>query len=111
MTLVVGLLAVGFALAGDALAMRARALLPRLNRIAGVLMVVVGLYVGYYGLFELRLAEGGDPGDPVVSTVAGAQGVLVGWVSGLGPWPFVVVLAMLVVAGLLVAQCTRRASR
>jgi cytochrome c biogenesis protein CcdA len=114
MALVVGLLAVGFALAGDALAMRARALVPRLNRIVGALLVAVGLYVGYYGVFELRLAgwfgTTGDPDDPVVSAAAAAQRSLVGWVSGIGPWPFVAVFTALVVVGRVVALRARRSS-
>lgn len=109
MALVVGVLAVAVALAGDALVARARRLLPRINRISGALLVLVGLYVGYYGVFELRLAAGADPDDPVVSAAARAQGTVVGWVDAVGPGPLVVVFAVLTVAGAAVAVRARRA--
>jgi hypothetical protein len=111
MALVVGVFAVALALAGDALAMRARRLLPRINRITGALLVLVGLYVGYYGVFELRLSAGGDPDDPVVSAAARAQGTVVGWVDAIGPWPLVAVFAVLLVIGAAVAVRARRAAR
>jgi cytochrome c biogenesis protein CcdA len=110
MALVVGVLAVAFALAGSALAARSRQMLPRLNRIAGALLVVVGLYVSYYGVFELRLAAGGDPDDPVVSAAARAQGTVVGWVEVIGPWPLVAVFVVLLVVGASVAVRARRAA-
>ncbi|AFE14026.1 putative integral membrane protein [Mycobacterium tuberculosis RGTB423] len=53
LTLVVGVLAVAAATASSALADRLRRILPFVNRISGALLVVVGLYVGYYGLYEL----------------------------------------------------------
>ena len=55
LTLIVGVLAVGAATASSALADRLRRALPFVNRISGVLLLVVGLYVGYYGLYEVRL--------------------------------------------------------
>jgi cytochrome c biogenesis protein CcdA len=111
MTLVVGPLAVAVALAGDALALRARTLLPWLNRITGALLVAVGLYVGYYGVFELRLADAGGPDDPVISAAATVQGTLVGWLDTIGPWPPVAVFAVLIVVGVAMAIRARRAAR
>ena len=55
LTLVVGVLAIAAATASSALADRLRRILPFVNRIGGALLVLVGLYVGYYGLYELRL--------------------------------------------------------
>ncbi len=66
MALVVGVLAVATALPSSAVTRGARRLLPYVNRISGVLLVVVGLYVGYYGIYELRLYLGDGPAsDPV----------------------------------------------
>ncbi|MCB0945501.1 MAG: cytochrome c biogenesis protein CcdA, partial [Mycobacterium sp.] len=53
-TLVVGVLAVAVALANSALIDRIRRVLPYLNRISGAVLIMVGLYVGYYGLYEIR---------------------------------------------------------
>jgi cytochrome c biogenesis protein CcdA len=112
MAVVVGLLAVTVALAGDALAVRARRLLPRLNRIAGGLLVLVGLYVGYYGVFELRLAAGGSATDPVVDAAAHTQGLLARWVGVIGPWPLVALLVVLIaLAAAVTAVRALRAAR
>ena len=63
--LVVGVLAVAVALANSALIDRMRRVLPYVNRISGVVLVVVGLYVGYYGVYEIRLfTAGGSAAGP-----------------------------------------------
>ena len=50
------------ALAGSALVDRMRRILPYVNRIGGAVLILVGLYVGYYGYYEIRLfTAGGDP--------------------------------------------------
>ncbi len=111
MALVVGVLAVTVALAGYGAATRARRLLPYVNRVAGGLLVVVGLYVGYYGVYELRLFFGGGSAqDPVVGAAGAIQQTLSGWVDALGALPLAAVLVVLVVgAGLLHRR--RRTSR
>lgn len=96
MALVVGVLAVATALASVTVVERARRILPYLNRISGALLVVVGLYVGYYGVYEVRLFHfDGDPNDPVISAAGEFQGALVGWVDRHGAWPWLVALAVL----------------
>ena len=47
------------ALASSAMIDRMRRVLPYVNRISGVVLVVVGLYVGYYGVYEMRLFSAG----------------------------------------------------
>jgi cytochrome c biogenesis protein CcdA len=97
---VVGTLAVAAALASSALAERMRRVLPLVNRLSGVLLIAVGLYVGYYGVYEVRLFEAhGNPQDPVVAAAARLQGALAGWVYRHGAWPWVAVLIVLLIAG------------
>lgn len=86
--LVVGVLAVAVALGSSALLTRARRMLPYVNRISGLILVPVGLYVAYYGYFELQLFAGGSPDDPVIAAAARIQRTLAGWVyqNGAGPW-------------------------
>ena len=55
LTLVVGVLALAAATASSAVAERLRRIVPFVNRISGALLVLVGLYVAYYGVYELRL--------------------------------------------------------
>jgi cytochrome c biogenesis protein CcdA len=111
LTLVVGVLAVATASASSALVDRVRRILPYVNRIGGVLLIVVGLYVGYYGLYEVRLLHAtANPEDVVISAAGGLQDVLAGWVDQHGAWPWVLALAVLVI-GPLAGAWLRRARR
>jgi len=112
LTLIVGVLAVGAATASSALADRLRRLLPLVNRISGGLLVLVGLYVGYYGFYELRLFSATTSADSIsqdaVITAAGRlQGVLAGWVHQHGAWPWAVALIALVSGALVSARYAR----
>lgn len=96
MALVVGVLAVAAALASATVVERARRIVPYVNRLSGALLLLVGLYVGYYGVYEVRLFHfGGDPNDPVISAAGEIQGSLVEWVNRHGAWPWLVVLIVL----------------
>jgi cytochrome c biogenesis protein CcdA len=107
--LVVGALAVAVALAGSALVERIRRILPYVNRIGGAVLILVGLYVGYYGYYEIRLFHaGGSPDDPVIAAAGRLQGAIAGWVHRHGPWPWIVLLAALLVCSLIWAWYRRR---
>ena len=83
--LVVGALAVAVALAGSALVDRMRRILPYVNRIGGAVLILVGLYVGYYGTTRFRLfTAGGSPADPVIAAAGRLQGAIAGWVHRHG---------------------------
>lgn len=110
-TLVVGALAIAAALASSAVAERLRRITPYLNRISGVLLIVVGAYVAYYGVYEVQLfSANGDPVDPVITAAGRLQGAIAGWVHQHGAWPWVAALAGLIGAALLVARRTRTRS-
>jgi cytochrome c biogenesis protein CcdA len=97
-TLVVGVLAMAAALASSATVDRMRRIVPYVNRISGVLLVIVGLYVGYYGLYEIRLfTANGNPEDPVIAAAGRVQGAIAGWIHQHGAWPWLVALAVLIV--------------
>jgi cytochrome c biogenesis protein CcdA len=115
LTLVVGVLAIAAASARSALADRMRRVLPFVNRVSGALLVAVGLYVGYYGLYEVRLfSTAGNahthPQDSVIAAAGRLQGVLAGWVHQHGAWPWVLTFALLMVIA-LAAAWYRRARR
>jgi cytochrome c biogenesis protein CcdA len=96
-TLVVGVLAMAAALASSATVDRMRRIVPYVNRISGVLLVIVGVYVGYYGLYEIRLFTGnGSPDDPVIAAAGRVQGAIAGWVHQHGAWPWLIALAVLI---------------
>lgn len=99
-TLVVGVLAVAVALANSALIDRISRVLPYLNRISGAVLIMVGLYVGYYGLYEIRLFRGGGSAqDPVIGAAGRIQRALAGWVYQHGAWPWLLAVGLLTVVG------------
>lgn len=109
--LLVGVLAIAVALARSAVIDRVRRILPYVNRISGALLIVVGCYIGYYGLYEVRLFHlQGSPADPVVAAAGRLQGALAGWVHRHGGWPWVVALVV-VVLGALTVRSVRRFRR
>jgi cytochrome c biogenesis protein CcdA len=111
-TLVVGVLAVAAALASSAVVDRMRRIVPYVNRISGALLLVVGIYVGYYGLYEIRLFTGnGNPQDPVIAAAGRVQGAIAGWVHQHGAWPWLVVLAVLTLAALGAAWRARATAK
>lgn len=97
--LVVGVLAVGVAYASATVIDRMRRVLPYVNRLSGVVLVAAGLYVGYYGSYEIRLfTAGGDPDDPIIGAAGQIQRRLAGWVYQYGAWPWILVLGVAAVA-------------
>lgn len=110
MGLVVTVLAVAAALATTTVAGGVRRLLPHIGRIGGVLLVVTGAYVGYYGYYEIQLYHGdGEASDPIVDLAGRIQGGLAQLVDTIGPIPFVIALAALVGGALLFARRRRNA--
>src|ERR1700722_12729086 len=109
--LLVGVLAIAVAFASSALIDLMRRILPYVNRISGALLVAVGLYVGYYGFYEVRLfVLNGSPTDPVIAAAGRLQGGLAGWVHQHGAWPLALALAVLA-PGVLAVTSARRVRR
>jgi cytochrome c biogenesis protein CcdA len=105
MTLVVGVLATAVALASSAVTTGFRRLLPHINRIGGGLLVLVGAYVGYYGIYELRLYfGGGDASDPVIEAAGVIQETVAGWVDSIGVLPMLAALAGLSLGAVLLKR-------
>jgi len=112
MGLVVGVLALAAALAQGALVARVRRVLPYVTRASGVLLVIAGAYVAYYGAYELRLFAGRTSGpDPVVDAATDVQGVVLRWVHDLGPWWLVVALVVLLGIGSVLGRRRRSVAR
>jgi cytochrome c biogenesis protein CcdA len=111
MGVVVAVLAVLAATAGTVAAARLRRAGPVIERLGGLLLVLAGLYVTWYGWFEVRVAAGGDAQDPVVAAASSLQGALTNAVASLGPVGLLVTLAVLALAVTAVAIVGRRRSR
>jgi cytochrome c biogenesis protein CcdA len=111
LTLIVGVLAVATAVASSAVVNRLRRILPYVSRISGALLILVGLYVGYYAFYEIRLQSGhGDGSDALLALAGRVQGTLAGWVHQHGAWPWLIAFVALT-ASALVGACYRRARR
>lgn len=114
LTLVVGVLAVAAAAASSAVAGHLRRILPWVNRIGGALMVLVGLYVGYYGVYEVRSHHARHHEmhheDSVIPGVGRMQNALADWVHQHGAWPWLLAFAVLM-TGVLSGAIYRRLRR
>lgn len=96
MALTVGVAAFAVALLGSSAASLIRRILPYINRIAGAVVLLTGLYVTYYGYYEIRLFfADGSANDPIVEGAAAIQGWLARGVDALGVWPLLGSVAIL----------------
>jgi len=108
MGLVVGTAAVAVALANASLVGGMRRFGRRVPLLAGLLLIVSGAYVAYYGWWEIRLLDGGGLDDPVISRAQDVQGYAAGAVDGLGPVGVAVLLIALLAASLGLRLLHRR---
>ena len=74
------------------------------------LLVVVGGYVGYYGIYELRLnfAHAG-PRDLVIETAQAVQQTLLAWLDAIGRWPLIAALVALVAVAVALGKRAKSA--
>jgi cytochrome c biogenesis protein CcdA len=113
MSLTVGTAAVAVALAGASSAGVIRRILPHVGRIVGVIVLLTGLYVTYYGYYEIRLFfTDAGPQDPIIEAAATVQSSLARQVYALGVWPLLGALIVLAATAVgwraLARQRTRR---
>lgn len=104
MGLTVGLAALAVALARAGLLARVRRSAPVLARLGGLLLVLVGGYVAYYGWYEIRLFGGAGAGDPVVEAAGRLQAAVAGALSRLGPGALAAAGAVLLLGAVLWAR-------
>ncbi|MFC5382063.1 cytochrome c biogenesis CcdA family protein [Aquipuribacter nitratireducens] len=107
---VVGVLALSVALAQAQVVRAVRRAGRVLPRVAGGLVLLAGLYVAWYGWFELRVLAGTTTSDPVVDRALAVQGALTRLLQGAGPTAVYAVAAGVVVLA-AVTVLTRRSRR
>jgi len=103
MVLVVGIVALAVAVADVSLVRALRRAGPIINRLGGALLVVAGLYVAWYGWFEIRVFDDADTADPIIDGAARIQTALSSWLSNLGPRAVVIAFAVLLAAAITAA--------
>ena len=106
-TLLLTALTIGIAVARQGLLRTVRRTLPYIQRISGAILAIAGLYVAYYGWYELRRL--GDE-DAVVDRVTGWSFDVSGWVNDVGAVPLGLVLATIVAAAAIAVASRRRLS-
>ncbi|MGP3919835.1 cytochrome c biogenesis CcdA family protein [Nonomuraea sp. 10N515B] len=108
MGMVVAVLSLAVAFARAAVVARLRRLLPYVSRASGGLLTLAGLYVVYYGWYELRVFAGGSADDPIVNTATVVQATIADWLAGLGTGWIIVALALLIAGALALRKARRR---
>ncbi|MGC4771417.1 cytochrome c biogenesis CcdA family protein [Micromonospora sp. DT44] len=110
MGLVAAVAAVGVALLRDSLVARLRVAGAMVPRLSGLVLLLAGGYVAWYGWYELRLAAGQREAlhDPVIRAAAQLQRTLADTVDRAGP---TVLLAALTALLLLTALRSKRPRR
>ncbi|GAA2589941.1 cytochrome c biogenesis protein CcdA [Actinomadura fulvescens] len=108
MGLIVGLLAMMVALARAAAVARLRRLLPYVSRVSGGLLLPAGIYIVYYGWYELRVNAGGAADDPVVGAATEIQGTVSDRLDMIGAGWVAAALAVLLVTAVAGTRLLRR---
>jgi cytochrome c-type biogenesis protein len=101
MGIIVGILTLAVALAKQGVVAKFRSLLPRMNKIAGVLLLIAGAYVAYYGWYEIRLFNGDAGDDPVIDVAIRIQNWMQNQIPTVdsAPWFGLVVGVILAAVG------------
>jgi len=107
---VVLVLALAVATSSAGVAAKMRRAGPLITRSSGVLLVIAGAYVTWYGWFEIRVLSGASVDDPIISAGLEIQGQVAQWVSGLGAGPILLVAGSLGAVVSIVVVVARRRS-
>ena len=100
MGVIISVLTLAVALAKGNIVNRFRRLVPKMNRIAGGLLVVAGVYVAYYGFYEVRvLLWKHDPEDPIIDRASDIQTWLQNRIPTTDSAPWYALAAGVVVLG------------
>jgi cytochrome c biogenesis protein CcdA len=102
-------LTVSLAMARQGLLVKLRRALPYVTRVSGAIMVLMGAYLAWYGVYEVRLVIYGDQDaqQGPVGLVTGWSSEISTWLDGFDPLQVALVLALVIaVVGLVVAWRT-----
>ncbi len=106
MGMTLGILTIAVALARTGVVSSFRRLLPHMQTISGALLVLAGLFVGYYAWIELQeLGSGGS--SPVVDWTRDVQSRLQNWVEGIGGGRLALGAAVIIGAAVAIALVRR----
>jgi cytochrome c biogenesis protein CcdA len=107
MAAVVVFLTIATALAKSSVARNLRRLLPHVHRISAVLLLLSGVYVAYYGWYEIR-TRSSIRRDPIVDFFTQRQADVSTWVNDVGAMRLGLFLAVLIAAAVAIPLVARR---
>lgn len=107
MGMTLSLLTISVALARSGLVRAFRSLLPKMNRISGVLLIVAGVFVSYYAWTEIRILNDSGSSNAVFDWLNDAQGSMQRWVEGVGAAKLALGAAALIGLAVIVSLLTR----
>ena len=108
MALLLMVLTVALALARHQMVTGLRRLLPFVARISGAIMALMGAYLVWYGIYEIRLIERGDQvGQGPVGLVTSWSASMSDWLNRLDPLQVALVLALAIALVVLVTLLRR----
>ncbi len=108
MGLVLMVITLAIALARQSLVKNLRKVLPYVNRVSGGLLVLAGLYVVYYGWYELRVFNGTTSGGGVAQWAFDINSSISRWINEVGATRLGLILGLVIALAVLVALATRR---
>jgi len=82
--------------------------LPYVNRVSGGLLVLAGLYVVYYGWYELRVFNGTTSGGGVAQWAFDINSSISRWINEVGATRLGLILGLVIALAVLVALAARR---
>jgi cytochrome c-type biogenesis protein len=108
MGLVLMVITLAIALARQSLVRNLRRVLPYINRVSGALLVLAGLYVAYYGWYELRVFSGDISGGGIAQWAFDITTSISRWVNEVGATRLGLILGLIIAIAVLIALATRR---
>ncbi len=106
MGMTLGILTMAVALARTGVVTAFRRILPHMQAISGVLLVLAGLFVGYYAWVEIR-ELGSGASSPVVDWTRDVQSWLQNWVEDVGGGRLAAAAAIIIGAAVAIALVRR----
>lgn len=105
---VVLVLALLVAAAKSSLIRKLRGSQGKISIASGYLLLIIGLYEIWYGLFEIRILHGGSSTDPIISFTSSLQSRVTQWVSGISTSSLILTIVIVMVLLLVLGSRKRR---